>query len=213
MKFVSKHPQYVLTIIDATEKAVVLTGGQTRYERDNPGFSANFTVRTLSEAEIKAASDQFYMGIGPDAFGSVPGRDAGNINIQDAAEEGYSSTAHEGFDVYQRLSTFDTSDPTQCPPQLRDEVEAFMVDHYEVGLAFCRVDDYNLTPPWPTYPTGDNPNVEGVVQFAKLGGFVNAAIVYERATRNHPNLVALLEEAQEEERVAAQQEAGLTAVV
>jgi hypothetical protein len=213
MKFVSRHPQGVVTIIDATEKAEVLQGGQTRYVPDQREFAAQFVVRTLSEAEIKAAQDQFYMGLGPDAFGSVPGRDAGNINIQDAAEEGYASTAHEGFDIYQRLSTFDTEDPTQCPPQYREAAEEILSNHYANGFDWCRVDNYNLSPPWPTYPTGDNPNVEGVVQFAKLGGFVNAAIVYERATRNHPNLIALLEEAQEEERVAQAQEAGLTATV
>lgn len=213
MKFVSRHPNYNLTILDQTQKAEVSPGGATRYVPNDPGFTASFDVRTLSIAEITAAKDQILINGGRYAFGSIPGSDEGNINIQDAADLGYSSTAHTGYDVYQNLSLFDTSDPSQCPPDLRELVEDFMLNHYELGFAFVRVDDYNLTPPWPTYPTKGDVNVEAVVAFAVQGGLVSAALSFEEATGQRPDMLVALQLAADAEQVKRDEEAGLTARV
>lgn len=213
MKFVSRHPSYVLTILDATQKAETTPSGVTRYVPGEPGYEAKWMQRTLSVAEIEAAKGQILTNGGRYAFGSSPGRDEGNINIQDAADLGYSSTAHTGYDVYQNLSTFDTNDPMQCPPDLKDMVEEFLMEHYELGYAYVRVDDYNLTPPWPTYPAKGDVNVDAVVAFAKQGGLVSAALSYEEAVSQRPDLLAGLQAAADEEQLRRDEEAGLTARV
>lgn len=213
MKFVSKFSPYTLGVIQGTQRAEVMSNGVTRYVENTPAFKARFTLKTLNHVEIEAARAQILNNGGPYAFGSIPGRDEGNINIDDAREEGYSSTAHAGYDAYQCLTTFDTEDPAQCPEVFREDVEQFMLSHYELGQAFVRVDDYNLSPPWPTYPTGSEVNVEGVVKFAVMGGFLHAALIYERSTLGRSDLIAGYEEAQAAEQLAKAEEAGLTATV
>jgi len=213
VKFVSRHANYKIQVVADTTKAEVLQGGSTRYVPDNRGFDAVFTVRTLSINEIEAAKNQFLQAIGPDAFGSTPVPMAGNMSVADAVDLGYSSTAHEAYDVYQSLSSFDTSDPAQCPPELREFTEQFLSEHYENGFAFCRVDNYALSAPWPTYPVEGPVNVEAVVAFAKAGGFIPAAIVFEQAVGQREDLLVALDQAARDEAVAKDEAAGLTARV
>lgn len=213
MKFVSRHANYKIQVVADTTRAEILQGGSTRYVPDNRGFDAQFVVRTLSVREIEAAKNQFLQKLGPDAFGSTPVPMAGNMNVADAVDLGYSSTAHTSYDVYQSLSSFDSADPAQCPPELREFTEQFLSEHYENGFAFCRVDNYNITPPWPTYPVEGPVNVEAVVRFAKAGGLVSEALIFESEGPQRADLMEALNKASHDEAAERDQEAGLTARV
>jgi hypothetical protein len=198
VKFVAKA-DYTLGIKDAVKRPEVHPNGTTIYIDVEPKLKAIFVHRTLSHVEIEAAKAQILNNGGPYAFGSVPGRDEGNINVQDAMLEGYTSTAHTGYDVYQNLTVFDTADPGMCPPAERTLVEQFMLSHYDLGNLYVRVDDYNLVPPWPTYPVEGDVNVEGVVAYARAGGFAQATLDFEINSANRGELVEALELAVAEE--------------
>lgn len=212
MKFVAKA-QYTLGIKQAVMRPEVSQNGVTSYRAVEPAVKAVFTQRTLSHSEIEAAKAQILNNGGPYAFGSIPGRDEGNINVQDAAQEGYASTAHTGYDAYQSLTTFDTADPRQCSPENRAEVEEFMLGHYDCGNLYVRVDDYNLTPPWPTYPVQGEVNIEALINFAKAGGLIDVAYAFEQAVAQREDVLAALEEAAGELAAQREEEAGLTARV
>lgn len=212
MKFVAKST-YTLGIKDATRRPEVSQSGVTTYVEVEPKLKATFIHRTLSHGEIEAAKAQILNNGGPYAFGSVPGRDEGNINIQDAAQEGYASTAHTGYDVYQNLACFDTNDPQQCPPEARAEVEQFLLNHYDHGNVFVRVDDWNLTPPWPTYPVSGLVNVEAVVEHARQAGSLADAIAFESSSAGRPELLVALQKADYEASVEREADAALSAQV
>lgn len=212
MKFIAKC-DYTLGIKKAVMRPEVSQNGVTTYVPVEPAVKAVFTSKTLSHAEIESARAQFLNNGGPYAFGSIPGRDEGNINVQDAVQEGYTSTAHQGYDVYQNLKTFDTADAQQCPPESRSEVEQFMLAHYDLGNFFVRVDDFALAPPWPTYPVEGDVNVDALVAFAKAGGMVDATLVFEEAVGQREDVIAAFREASMELAAQREEEAGLTARV
>jgi hypothetical protein len=214
MKFVSTSGGYVININPGTQRAITHPSGVTEFMPNGDLFSAHFKLQTLSMAEITAAQEQFLGGpLGRFAFGSVPAREEGTINILDAMDEGYTSTAHDGYEPWQNLSTFDTKDPRQCPPELREEVEAYLLASNEYGRAYVRVDNYNLTPPWPTYPVTGVVDIDSIVKFAKVGGLLDAAIVYEENSGNREDLLEALNAARGVARAEAEEQAGLTARV
>ncbi len=212
MKFIAKC-DYTLGIKKPVMKPEVSQNGVTSYRVEVPAVRAVFEQRTLSHAEIESARAQILNNGGPYAFGSIPGRDEGNINVQDAMQEGYTSTAHQGYDVYQNLKTFDTADPRQCRPEDREEVEQFMLNHYDLGNMFVRVDDYALTPPWPTYPVDGPVNVEALLNFAKAGGLVDVVLTFEAAASQREEVLDAFEVASKELAAQREEEAGLTARV
>lgn len=215
MKFVSVHPGYRITVSSGTQRAVVHPSGVTEFMPNDDTFTAEFKLKTLSVAEIAAATEQLLSGPqGRFAFGSTPGRDEGNINILDAMDEGYTSTAHDGYDPYQNLSTFDTKDEAQCPAKWREPTEAYLLGHYEKERAYVRVDDYNITPPWPTYPQSGKVNSADLLRFAKAGGFLEVALEFELSQDDQRDgLISDLRAAVEEKRAAEEQEAALSAKV
>jgi hypothetical protein len=143
----------------------------------------------------------------------MPGVEEGNINVQDALEEGYTTTAHEAYDPYLNMALFDSNNPAQCPPERKEAVEAFLLGHYELGRSFVRVDNYNLTPPWPTYPVEGDVDVEKFMRFVKAGGFAAAALQYEEEASNRPEIVEALRAQVTAELVQAEEDAGLSAKV
>jgi hypothetical protein len=202
-----------MTVVSDSQRAEVDSQGVTRYVQSDPGFLAQWEVKTLSDADITAAKEQILMRGGRYAFGSIPGSDEGNINIQDAVDLGYSSTAHDSFDVYQRLSLFDTEDPAQCPPQYREMTEEFLCGHYELGLDYVRVDNYNLTPPWPTYPIEGDVDVKKLVEFAVTGGLVGPALAFEMASAKRQDLIEALTVIANADLARKQEDAALSATV
>lgn len=213
MKFVSRHTGHAITFNSGTTRAVVNTSGATSFIDNGDFLNLKFEQRTLSLAEIEAAKDQLFTGNKDgQAFGSQPSRDEGLINIDEALAAGYADLNYEAYDVYQNLGVFDTEDPRTCPPHLKGEVEEFLLSNPEYGRAFVRVDNYNLTPPWPTYPRGVC-NVPDVVRFAQVGGMLVDALAYERAGEQRPELLAAYEAALELEQAKAQEDAGLSARV
>lgn len=214
MKFVSKHANHSISIDGGTSKAVVHPSGVTEFISNGDVYEANFKPSILTLAEIDAAKEQFIDGpLGRFAFGSMPGVEEGNINIQDAMEEGYTTTAHESYDPYLHMALFDTANPAQCPPHRREEVEAFLLGHYELGRSYVRVDNYNLTPPWPTYPIEGDVDVEKFMRFVKAGGLAAVALQYEEAAANREELVEALRAQVTVELEQAQEDAGLSARV
>lgn len=216
MKFVSTSAHYRMSISGGGQRAITHGSGITEFipNSEDPPVIAQFEVKTLSSAEITAAQEQLLGGpLGRHVFGSVPGRDEGNINILDAMDEGYASTAHDGFEPWQNLSTFDTANPQQCKPQHREEVEAYLLNHYELGRAYVRVDNYNLSLPWPTYPVKGAVDTDSIVKFAKVGGLLETALVYEENTAARPELIEALREALVVAQAEAEEQAGLSARV
>lgn len=214
MKFVSVHPGYKNTVQSGTQRAVTHPSGVTEFYPNDDSFTAEFKVKTLSIREITAATEQLLGGPqGRFVFGSHPSRDEGNISPEAAIEMGYTGTAHDGFDPYQQLSTFDTADPMQCPERWREQTEEYLCNHYERERAYVRVDDYNLTPPWPTYPVAGKVDVEALVRFASAGGLLEAALEFELGQSQRAPLVAALEKAVGVLVAKQTEEAALTAKV
>lgn len=214
MKFVSVHPGYKITVASGTQRAITHPSGATEFISNDDSFTAEFRVQTLSIREITAATEQLLGGPqGRFVFGSHPSRDEGNIHPDSAIEMGYAGTAHDGFDPYQQLSTFDTADEKQCPERWRELTEEFLANHYERERAYVRVDDYNLTPPWPTYPQAGKVDVEALVRFASAGGLLEAALEYELGQAKRAPLVTALEKALATLTAKQEEEAALTARV
>lgn len=214
MKLVSPHSNYNINVRPGTQRAVTHPSGVTEFMPNGDLFSCQFVMRTLTTKEITAAQEQLLGGpLGRFAFGSIPGRDEGNINILDAMDLGYASTAHEGYEPWQNLSTFDTADPTMCPAQDRDEVEAYLLASNEYGRAYVRVDNYNLTPPWPTYPVTGAVDIDSIVKFASVGGLLEAALTFEETASNRDELIEALRAALVVAKAEADEQAGLTARV
>lgn len=215
MKFASRHAGHALTFNSGTTSAIVTPSGATQFLDNGDFFNVKFEEARFDAAEIEAAKEQLFGAApeGKNAFGSTPSRDEGLISVDEAVAAGYAHLNYDGYDVYQNLGSFNTEDPRQCPPAIREEVEQFMLGHAEYGVVFVRVDNFNLTPPWPTYPQGDVVNVEAVVRFAKAGGFLVETITYETNVGRRPALVEALKLALAEEQAVAEEDAGLSARV
>lgn len=221
MKFVSRYARHAITYNGGTRQVILSPSGVTEFIDRGDLLQVQFDLRTLTPYEIDAAKEQlFNAGQTPgvegqhhQAFGSMPSRDEGLINVEEGLAAGYADLNYQPYDVYQNLGSYDTAEPTQCPPEHREGIESFLLNHNEFGTSFVRVDNYNLAPPWPRYPMGDTVNVADVVRFAKVGGLVEQALAYERATVARPELVALLEEAFAQELEEEREKQALTARV
>lgn len=221
MKFVSRYARHAITYNGGSKQAIQNPSGTTEFIDRGDFLQVQFDLRTLTPLEIDAAKEQlFNVGTTPgvegqhhQAFGSMPSRDEGLINVEEALAAGYADLNYEPYDVYQNLGSYDTAEPTQCPPEHREGIEAFLLGHNEFGTSFVRVDDYKLTPPWPRYPMGGAVDVESVVRFAVAGGFVENTLAYERATLAREELVTALEVALQEEIESEREKQALTARV
>lgn len=220
MKFVSRYAAPNITVESGTQRAIVSPSGATSFRDNQDAIEAKFTLKPLDVAEIEAAKAQLYVNDVPgrngnSAFGSMPLRDEGLISVEEGVAAGYSSLAYQAYDVYQNLSSFDTQDPTQCRPEHRETTETFLLGHYEFGRTYVRVDNWNLTPPWPTYPLGDvdDKTADAVAFFARKGGFLPAALIYERSELQRSNVLAALDAAQAEEMAERELQDGLSAKV
>lgn len=214
MKFASRHAGHALTFNSGTTRAIVTPSGATSFLDNGDFFNVKFEEARFDAAEIEAAKEQLFSGAKDgNAFGSTPSRDEGLISVDEAVAAGYAHLNYDGYDVYQNLGSFDTNDPRQCPPPIREEVEQFLLGHAEFGVVFVRVDNYNLTPPWPTYPSGPEVNIEAIVRFAKAGGFLVPTITYEANSESRPALLEALKKALAEEQAQAEEDAGLSARV
>lgn len=214
MKFISKHGAHKITVNSGTSSPVVYKGGATEFRSNNDDFTAVFEVKTLTAREIESAKEQIFSNAKHgQAFGSPPRAEGGLIDVAEAVEGGFGSMHYDGYDVYQSLSTFDTANPLQCPPEWREETEQFLLNCPEYGYAIVRVDNWNLQPPWPTYPEGPNPNIANVVKFAQAGGLLNEALAFEEAEYNRPELIQALKAALAAEVAASEEDAGLSAKV
>lgn len=214
MKFVSRYVAPVITVNSGTQRAIILEGGATQFRDNGDMFNVQFEILTLTAAEIDAAKKQLFAGaLGEKpAFGSTPSRDEGILNVDEGAAMGYADLNYEGYDIYQNLSLYDTNDPRMCPPQKRAEVEEFLLGHYEFGHSYVRVDNYDLTPPWPTYPKGVCAYAD-VARFAQVGGLLNEALAYEQASEQRPELLELYAEMLKVEVAKSEEDAALSARV
>lgn len=221
MKFVSRYAAPNITVESGTQRAITTPSGATVFRDNQDTIEAKFTLKPLDLAEIAAAKEQLYVNDVPgrngnSAFGSMPLRDEGLISVEEGVAAGYSSLAYQAYDVYQNLSSFDTEDPTQCRPENRETVEAFLLGHYEFGRTYVRVDNWNLTPPWPTYPMADEldeKSAVGVAYFARKGGMLPESLAYERSEKRRANLLAALEAAEAEDKSERELHDGLSAKV
>lgn len=214
MKFASRHAGHAITFNSGTTRAIVSPGGATSFIENGDFFNVKFEEARFSAAEIEAAKEQLFSGAKEgNAFGSTPSRDEGLISVDEAVAAGYAHLNYDGYDVYQNLGSFDTEDPRVCPPQIKDEVEQFLLGHQEYGVVFVRVDNYNLTPPWPTYPLGPEVNIANVVRFAQAGGFLVEALTYEVNVGQRLELIEAYKVALAKEQAEAEEDAGLSARV
>lgn len=214
MKFVSRHGNHKIGIIPQTQSPIVNPSGSTVFVPNQDGFEAVFEIKTLTATEIDAAKTQIFANATDgQAFGSIPKTDSGLLDVQEGIAAGYNRLNYDGYDVYQNLSTFDTSDPLQCPQAQRELIEQYLLNCGEFGRSYVRVDNWNLQPPWPTYPMGDTVNVVHVVKFAQAGGMLNEALAYERAELQREDLIVGYEAALRAEQAVAEEDAGLTAKV
>lgn len=217
MRFIGVHPGYSMTFNGGTRRAITHPSGTTEFIDNGDFFSIDFKPGAghLTTQEIETAKQLLYAGPqGRFVFGSHPSSEEGNINVLDARVEGYAQTAHQGYDPYQQLSYYDTKDPKMCPPEKRDEIEAFLLNHHEASRAYVRVDLAVLTPPWPSYPEeGATYDAKKVAAFAAAGGMLDIALSYEEATTERPDLIAAYAVAKEAAEKRAAEEAGLSARV
>lgn len=215
MKFVSKHAGHSITVDGGATRPVLSREGVTTWIESAPVLQADFKVRTLTPTEIDAAKEQLLTvaPVGAMAFGAVPSLEAGLIGVEEGVAAGYGHLNYEGYDPYQGLGSYDTEDPTQCPPDRRAEVEDFLLNCPEFGQAFFRVDNWNLTPPWPTYSMDPDVKVSGMVNLAQAAGLLVPAINYEKAGPKRANLIAAYEEALVKEQAEQKINQGLSATV
>lgn len=204
MKFVSKHAGHTISIEGGSQRPVLNREGVTTFIESAPVLQADFKLRVLSAAEIDAAKEQiFAYSKDGQAFGAVPSLESGLIGVEEGVAAGYGQLNYEGYDPYQGLSVYDTDDPTQCPPDRREEVEAFLLACPEFNVSYVRVDNWNLQPPWPTYSLDPDVKVDGMVKLAQASGFLVPAINYEKAGPRRANLIAAYEKALAAEQAEA----------
>lgn len=217
MKFVSRHGGHSISVDGGASRPVLSREGVTTWIESAPILQADFKVRVLTPTEIDAAKEQMFLHAkdGNNVFGAVPSSEPGLLGVEEGVAAGYGHLNYEGYDPYQGLGSFDTEDPLQCPPDRRHEVEQFLLSCNEFNQSFVRVDNWNLTPPWPTYPTGDinAETIASLVRFAKAGGLLVPAINYEKSGPSRPELVAAFEAALAEEQKEAIITDGLSATV
>lgn len=200
MKFVSRYAHFGFNVYGGSFRWTRDSSGNERQTTDVPHFYAQFKTGGLDIDEQAAAIEQF-TAINPEhPFGAHPKMTEDVINAQEAMMEGEAHNGHEAFLPYQRLGVFDTANPSQCPPALREDAEAALLGAGEFGVDLVRIDNYNLVPPWPSYPTAANANAEKLVAFAKQGGMEFAQVLrYELATLARPSLVKAFAEAEAEQ--------------
>lgn len=214
MRFIAASEGNTMVIDGGTVSTITHRSGVTEFVNNGDYFDVTFQHKTLSVRDIAAAKEQLMGGpMGRFAFGSHPGIEEGNINIDDARLMGYNTTTHDAYDPYMRLGIIDTEDPRQVPPERKEEVEQILLNHEQCGLAYVRVDDFKLAPPWPTYPSTGEVKVDAVVKFATAAGLLEAAHEYELVVGKREDLVAAYEAALKVERSKREEDAGLTARV
>lgn len=214
MRFIAASEGNTIIVDGGTMSTITHRSGVTEFVNNGDYFDVTFQHKTLSVRDIAAAKEQLMGGpMGRFAFGSHPGIEEGNINIDDARLMGYNTTTHDAYDPYMRLGIIDTDDPKQVPPERKEEVENLLLSHEQLGLAYVRVDDFKIAPPWPTYPSTGEIKVDAVVKFAVAAGLVEAANEYELVYGKREELLAAYKVALAAERAKREEDAGLTARV
>lgn len=194
MKFISRYGKFAFNADPGTQRWVTDASGNSRQVNNNDGLWLQFLPGGLSLEEQQAALEQFTRINPSHPFGASPKMHDDVISAQEALAEGEAHNAHEGYMPYQGLGRFDTEDKTQCPPAQREAAEAALLGASEFGVDLIRIDNYNLTPPWPTYPTAATAKVEGIISFAKQGGYDFREILrYEKGTLARKGVVEALE--------------------
>lgn len=210
MKFISKYAKFGFNASPGTQKWVTDSSGNSRQVDNNDGIYLQFAPGGLTLDEQQAALEQLTRVNALHPFGATPKMNDDVISAQEALAEGEAHNAHDGFSPYQRLGRFDTEDPTQCPARIKDAAEAALLAANEFGHDLFRIDNYNLVPPWPTYPEAANAKLEGVLAYAKQGGLDFRQILrYEKATTARKAWITAFEKEIEEADQAAREEDAL----
>lgn len=194
MKFISRYGKFGFNADPGTQRWVTDASGNSRQVNNNDGLWLQFLPGGLSIDEQQAALEQFTRINPAHPFGASPKMHDDVISAQEALAEGEAHNAHEGYMPYQGLGRFDTEDPAQCPATKREAAEAALLGSSEFGVDLIRIDNYNLVAPWPTYPTQATAKVDGIISFAKQGGYDFREILrYEKATHARKGLIEAIE--------------------
>lgn len=208
MLFVAQFGNYRHLVQAGTMRWVRDPQGSERQVDNGDSFWADFILGGLDIHDRELAIQEFRRLNGDHAFGAEPIMIDGTINQLDAAAEGEASNVHEGYQVHQRLSRFDTEDGRQCPSRWREDTERVLLASPDFGRDFIRLDTLTLIAPWPTY---DEMAAENIVPHAIAGGYdLEHVLRYEKATQKRPGVGAPLKVALDQQRAIREEQAALT---
>jgi hypothetical protein len=208
MLFVAKFAKYRAVVSPGTMRWVRDQSGSERQIDNGDFFWCEFVTGGLDLHQRELAVQEFMRLGGNTPFGAEPVPIDGTINQMDAASQGETNNAFEGYLVYQRLSHFDTEDGRMCPSRWRDEAEQTLIDSPDYGRDLIRIDLLEITQPWPTYDTFD---ADKIAAYAKAGGLrIDDVIRYEKATQDRPTVLASLEVAKAQQALEDAEAAALS---
>jgi hypothetical protein len=102
-----------------------------------------------------------------------------------------------------RLSTFDTM-AQDWPDELREEVEAWLIQAAREDSSFIVIDSTPIEKPWPAFDEWPGEPSDIVVALETMGYDLQTALDYERLFgKRRPEIIAVLEEALGVETVSA----------
>lgn len=210
MLFVSKFAAYRHVISPGSMRWVRDPSGAERQVDNGDFFWAEFKLGGLTPAQQDIAIQEFTKINPIHPFGALPHQHDGTINQMDAASEGETGNAHEGYMVYQRLSRFDTEDGRMCPERWRDATEECLLASPDFGRDMLRIDQAELELPWATYA---EMTPDEVVAFATAGGFdIDKIIRYEKGTQKRTEYGRALLKAQKEQAARKTESEALTVI-
>lgn len=210
MLFVAKYAKYRLLVQGGSMRWVRDPSGAERQVDNGDSFWADFQLGGLDLHDRDLAVQEFTRLNPQGAFGAEPIMVDGSIDATEAAMDGNSSNVHEGYQVWQRLSRFDTEDGRMCPARWREAAEERLQssEHGDFGRDYIRLDILTLVAPWPTY---DEMDAAEVVPFAVAGGYdLEHVLRYEKAMQKRSEVGKPLKVALDAQRAARAEQAALT---
>lgn len=208
MLFVAKFAKYRAVVSPGTMRWVKDQSGSERQIDNGDFFWCEFVTGGLDPHQVDLAMQEFKRLGGNTPFGAEPVPIDGTINQMDAATEGETNNAFEGYLVYQRLSHFDTEDGRSCPSRWRDEAEKTLLTSDDYGRDVIRLDILEITQPWPTYDTFPAAKIAG---YARAGGLrIDDVLRYEKATQARATVIAALEVAKAQQALEEAEAAALS---
>ncbi len=208
MLFVSRYAAYRIVVSPGSYRWTKNASGLERQVDNDDHFIADFKVGGLTPHQQDLTVQEFRRINPQGAFGAEPITIDGTINQFDAASEGETSNAHEGYQVWQRISRFDTEDGRMCPLRWKDHAEKAIQESSDFGRDVICLDHLELVLPWPSYAEMEPGEV---ARYALAGRYpIDPILRYEKATENREIVVKGLvaararQEAEDAERALLQ---------